>query len=33
LETVSVKGDSGQESVERKHLILKSLGKSEREEE
>jgi hypothetical protein len=33
LETVSVKGDSGQESVERKHLILKSLGKSERDEE
>jgi hypothetical protein len=29
LETVSVKGDSGQESVEKKHLLLKSLGKSE----
>jgi len=33
LETVSVKGDSGQESVERKHLILKCLGKSEQNEE
>jgi hypothetical protein len=33
LETVTVKGDSGQESVERKRLILKSLGKSERNEE
>jgi hypothetical protein len=33
LETVTVKGDSGQESVEKKHLILKSLGKSERDEE
>jgi hypothetical protein len=33
LETVRVKGDSGQESVERKHLVLKSIGKSEREEE
>jgi hypothetical protein len=32
LETVTVKGDSGQESVERKHLILKSLGKSESNE-
>jgi len=29
LETVTVKGDRGQESVERKHLILKCLGKSE----
>ena len=33
LETVTIKGDSGQESVERKHLILKSFGKSERNEE
>jgi hypothetical protein len=33
LETVTVKGESGQESVERRHLILKSLGKSERNEE
>jgi len=33
LETVTVKGDSGQESVEKKHLVLKLIGKSEREEE
>jgi len=33
LETVTVKGDSGQESMERKHLILKCLGKSEQNEE
>jgi hypothetical protein len=33
LEMVTVKGDSGQESVERKHLILKSIGKAERNEE
>jgi len=33
LEIVTVKGDSGQESVERKHLILKGIGKSERNEE
>jgi hypothetical protein len=33
LETVTVKGDSGQESAQRTHLILKSLGKSERNEE
>jgi hypothetical protein len=33
LETVTVKGESGQESVERRHLILKSLGKSEGNEE
>jgi hypothetical protein len=33
LETVTVKGDSGQESVERKHLVLKGIGKSERNEE
>jgi hypothetical protein len=32
LEIVTVKGDSGQESVEKKHLILKSLGKSESNE-
>jgi len=32
LETVTTKGDSGQESVEKKHLILKSLGKSESNE-
>jgi hypothetical protein len=33
LETVTVKGDTGQESVQSKHLTLKSLGKSERNEE
>jgi hypothetical protein len=33
LETVTVKGDSGQETVDRKHLILKSFGKSERNDE
>ena len=33
LETVTVKGDSGQEFTQRTHLILKSLGKSERNEE
>jgi hypothetical protein len=33
LENVTIKGDSGQESVERKHLILKSLGKAEGKEE
>jgi hypothetical protein len=33
VETVTIKGDSGQESVQRTHLILKSLGKSEGEEE
>jgi hypothetical protein len=33
LETVTIKGDRGQESVERKHLILKSFGKSEPKEE
>ena len=32
VETVTVKGDSGQESVEKKHLVLKSLGKSQDEE-
>jgi len=30
---VTVKGDSGQGAVERKHLMLKSFGKSERNEE
>ena len=33
VETVTVKGDSGQEGVQRTHLILKSLGKSEGDEE
>jgi hypothetical protein len=33
LETVTVKGESGQESAEKKHLILKCFGKSERNEE
>jgi len=33
LETVTVKGDTGQESVDRKHLVLKSLGKSEGDEQ
>jgi hypothetical protein len=33
LETVTVKGESGQETADRKHLILKSFGKSERNEE
>ena len=33
LETVTVKGESGQESVERRHLILKSFGKAERNDE
>ena len=33
LETVTVKGESGPESVDKKHLILKSFGKSERNEE
>jgi hypothetical protein len=33
VETVTVKGDNGQESVARTHVILKSLGKSERNEE
>jgi hypothetical protein len=32
VETVTVKGESGQESVERKHLVLKSLGKSQDDE-
>jgi hypothetical protein len=33
LETVTIKGDSGQESAQKTHLILKSFGKSERNEE
>ena len=33
LEIVTVKGDSGQESAERRHLILKSFGKSEGDEQ
>jgi len=33
LEIVTVKGDSGEESVERRREVLKSFGKNEREEE
>jgi hypothetical protein len=33
LETVTVKGDKGQESVDRKQVILKSFGKAERDEQ
>jgi hypothetical protein len=33
LETVTVKGDNGQESVDKKHLVLKLIGKAERDEE
>jgi hypothetical protein len=33
VEIVTVKGDSGEEAVQRVHTILKSLGKNEREEE
>ncbi len=33
LEIVTVKGDSGKESVDKKHLTLKCFGKSERKEE
>jgi len=33
LETVTVKGDSGDEVVQRTHLILKSLGRNEQGEE
>jgi hypothetical protein len=33
LETVTVKGDTGQESVQSKHLTFKSLGKFEGNEE
>ena len=32
VEIVTVKGDTGQESVEKKHLVLKLEGKSESEE-
>lgn len=33
VEIVTVKGESGEETVQRMHMILKSLGKHEREEE
>jgi hypothetical protein len=33
VETVTVKGDSGQESVVKKHLVLKCLGKAESKDE
>jgi len=33
LETITVKGDSGQESVVKKHLVLKCLGKAEGKDE
>ena len=33
LDTVTVNGDTGQESVDRKHLVLKGIGKSERNDE
>jgi len=33
LETVTVKGDSGEESAQGMHMVLKSFGKDEREEE
>lgn len=33
LETVTVKGDSGKESVQSAHLVLKSRGKSEDDEQ
>lgn len=33
LETVSVKGDTGEEFVQRLHVIFKSLGKNERAEQ
>jgi hypothetical protein len=33
LEIVTVKGDGGQESVEKKHLVLKCFGKSESKDE
>lgn len=33
VEIVTVKGDTGQESVEKKQLVLKGIGKSEREDE
>jgi hypothetical protein len=33
LEIVTVKGESAEETVQRMHLVFKSLGKTEREEE
>jgi len=33
VETVTVKGESGQETVEKKHMVLKCFGKSERDEQ
>ncbi len=33
LEMVTAKGDSGQESVVKKHLVLKCIGKAERNDE
>jgi hypothetical protein len=33
VEIVTVKGDSGEEAVQRMHTVLKSLGKNERQEE
>jgi len=33
VETVTVKGDSGQETVVKKHLVLKCLGKAESKDE
>jgi hypothetical protein len=33
VEIVTVKGDSGEEAVQGTHMVLKSLGKNEREEE
>jgi hypothetical protein len=33
VETVTVEGDSGRETVVKKHLVLKCLGKSERNDE
>jgi hypothetical protein len=33
LEIVTIKGDSGQESVDRRRVIFKSLGKSEEDQE
>jgi len=33
VEMVTVKGDSGQESAVRKHLVLKCFGKAESKDE
>jgi hypothetical protein len=33
LEIVTIKGESGEEAVQRMHMVFKSLGKTEREEE